>query len=288
MGDGTLTFTDGENGTFRYTVNGITQTKPLVRFVFGAMPTCTWGAQANLALATNYQDMWWASPPPGAESGWGVTLTHQGDLIFVAWFTYDLDGEPLWLTATVRKGAPGVYSGEINRTTGPAFSATPWDKNTVTATKIGDLTITFANGNHASFHYTLTLGGVAIDQTKTIERFVFRAPGTMCAEAGGGVETAEGIWRGTTNQGQAVTIVILDDGTFYIVFSAQGTTTEAGVLHGSGSSVNGVFTAASVKEYPMSPSAPPFLGEVATIHGTYVSAHNAAVDLRIQFGDSVV
>ena len=33
VGDGTLTFTDGENGTFRYTVNGITQTKPLVRSV---------------------------------------------------------------------------------------------------------------------------------------------------------------------------------------------------------------------------------------------------------------
>ena len=179
VGDGTLTFTDGEHGTFRYTVNGTPQTKSLARFVFGPMPTCTWGAQANLALATNYQDMWWNAPAE-SESGWGATLTHQGDIIFVAWFTYDLDGKPLWLTATVRKGAPGVYSGEINRTTGPAFSAAPWDKNTVTPTKVGDLTITFANGNHASFHYTLNLGGVAIDQTKTIERFVFLAPGTMC------------------------------------------------------------------------------------------------------------
>jgi hypothetical protein len=286
VGDATLTFADAENGMFRYTVNGVTQTKPLVRFAFGPMPTCTWGALADLSLATNYQDMWWASPPPGAESGWGVTLTHQGDVIFVAWFTYDLDGKPLWLSATVRKVAPGVYTGAIHRTTGPAYSATPWNPNTVTDATIGELTITFANGNRASFHYTLSLGAppVAIDQTKTIERFVFRAPGTVCAEAAGGVATAEGIWRGTTNQGQAVTIVILDDGTLYIVFSAQGTTTEAGVLHGSGTSVNGNFNATSVKEYPLSPTQPPFLGGATAIHGTYVPRST----LQLTIGSSSV
>jgi hypothetical protein len=58
----------------------------------------------------------------------------------------------------------------------------PWDQSTVTDAAIGDLTITFANGNHASFHYALGLGTptVAIDQTKTIERFVFQPPGTVC------------------------------------------------------------------------------------------------------------
>lgn len=34
--------------------------------------------------------------PAGAESGWGVNFTHQGDTIFATWFTYD-DGTPLWL-----------------------------------------------------------------------------------------------------------------------------------------------------------------------------------------------
>jgi hypothetical protein len=182
VGDGTLTFSDVNNGTFRYTVNGITQTKTLVRQVFGAVPGCIWGAQPNLALAANFQDLWWASPPPGLESGWGVNFTHQGDIIFVTWFTYDFDGKPLWLTATVRKSAPGVYTGDVFRTTGPSFSAMPWDKSTVTVTKVGELTLTFANGNSASFHYTLTLGTppVAIDQTKQVVRQVFRVPGTVC------------------------------------------------------------------------------------------------------------
>jgi len=182
VGDGTLTFSDVNNGTLRYTVNGITQTKTLVRQVFGTVPVCTFGAQSNLGLATNFQDLWWAAPPPGVESGWGVNFTHQGDIIFATWFTYDFDGKPLWLSATVRKGASGVYTGAIYRTTGPAFSAQPWNKATVTLAQVGDLTITFANGNAATFRYTLALGNppVAVDQTKQVTRQVFRTPGTAC------------------------------------------------------------------------------------------------------------
>ena len=53
--------------------------------MFGPEPTCAWGRSLNLARATNYQDLWW-NP---AESGWGVNFTHQGDIIFATWFTYD-------------------------------------------------------------------------------------------------------------------------------------------------------------------------------------------------------
>ena len=78
--------------------------------MFGPLPTCTFGAQPNLALATNYQDLWYAAPAE-SEAGWGVNFTHQGDIIFATWFTYDVDGTPLWLVATVNKTAPGVYTG---------------------------------------------------------------------------------------------------------------------------------------------------------------------------------
>ena len=84
--------------------------------------------------------------------------------------------------AAARKGASGVYTGAIYRTTGPAFSAQPWNKATVTLAQVGDLTITFANGNAATFRYTLALGNtpVAVDQTKQVTRQVFRTPGTAC------------------------------------------------------------------------------------------------------------
>ena len=184
VGTGTLTFTDADNGTFQYTVNkggSVTQTKTLVRQVFGPLPTCVWGAQPNLALATNYQDLWWKSPA-ASESGWGINFNHEGDTIFATWFTYNRDGTPLWLVVTATKTAPGVYSGDLFQTSGPPFSATPFNPAMVVSTKVGTATFTFADGNNAMFGYTVQLSGMTspVTQSKAITREIFAGPGTVC------------------------------------------------------------------------------------------------------------
>ena len=76
-----------------------------------------------------------------------------------------------------------LYAGTVYRTTGPALSAMSGDKNQVVATPVGNLALDFTDGNHASFHYTLTLGTPprTVDQTKQVTREVFRRPGTECA-----------------------------------------------------------------------------------------------------------
>jgi hypothetical protein len=144
------------------------------------MPVCTFAAQPNLALATNYQDVWWAAG--AGESGWGVSFTHQGDVIFATWFTYDFDGMPLWFSVTAPKISAGVYGGTLYRTTGPAFNAVPFNPMNVAYTPVGNLTLTFADGNNATFAYAVTQGTppVAVIQTKQLTRQVFRAPGTVC------------------------------------------------------------------------------------------------------------
>lgn len=175
VGSGTLTFADTDNGTFAYTVNGVSQVKAITRQVFGPLPTCRFGVQPDLAAATNYQDLWW-NAPPGSESGWGLNVAHQGDTLFVTWFTYDVDGSPMWLSATAQKSAAATYSGALYRTRGPAFSAVPWSPAAVVVTQVGSVTLTFADGNHASFAYTVN----AVTQTKQITRQIFQAPGTVC------------------------------------------------------------------------------------------------------------
>jgi hypothetical protein len=176
VGTGTLTFTDVDNGTFDYTVNGINQTKAITRQLFATpVPTCTFGLHSNLAAATNYQDLWWAAPA-GSESGWGISFTHQGNIIFATWFTYDQNGAPLWMIVTATQGTPGVYAGTLYTTTGPPFSAVPFNPASVTLTAVGTASFTFADGNHASFAFTVN--GVA--QTKQITRQIFRPPGTLC------------------------------------------------------------------------------------------------------------
>jgi len=175
VGTGELTFNDANNGTFAYTVNGVSQVKAITREVFGPLPTCRFGIQADLGKATNYQDLWW-NAPAGSESGWGLNITHQGDILFVTWFTYDLDGTPLWLSATAQKTAAATYSGTLCRTTGPAFDAAPWNPSAVNVTQVGTATLTFANGNHATFAYTVN----GISRAKQITREIFRTPGTVC------------------------------------------------------------------------------------------------------------
>jgi hypothetical protein len=181
VGNGTLSFTSPSAGTFSYTVNGVTQTKAIVPQAFGPLPACVWGAQADLTKATNYQDLWWAAPAE-SESGWGVNLTQQGTTIFATWFTYDVNRNPVWYSATAAATAtaPNRFTGTLYRTSGPAFSAVPFNPKSVQLTAVGTATFTFTNGNAGTFAYQVNDGPNVATQTKSIVRQVFRPPGTVC------------------------------------------------------------------------------------------------------------
>jgi Subtilase family len=179
VGSATLTFSDVNNATFAYEVNGVAQTKSITRQVFGPVPTCVWNAQPNLALATNFQDLWWAAPA-GVESGWGINFAQEGNIIFGTWFTYNSDGSPLWLSVTALNVAQDVFGGTLYSTTGPPFSAAPFLPTNVNQTPVGTATFSFVNGNSGTFSYTVNGLGSPVTQTKAITRQVFRTPGTMC------------------------------------------------------------------------------------------------------------
>lgn len=174
VGTGTLTFSDLNDGTFAYTVNGFAQTKSITREAFAPLPVCA-TATGSLEAATNYTDLWWAAPA-GSESGWGINLTQEGSTIFATWFTYDFDETPMWLVATAPETSPGVYSGALYRTVGPAFNAVPFSPAAVVATVVGSITFTFSDGNHASFAYLAD----GVSQIKALTREVFQPPGTVC------------------------------------------------------------------------------------------------------------
>jgi hypothetical protein len=180
VGSGTLTFSDANNGSFTYTVNGISQTKPITRETFGVLPNCTSVAQANPVLATNYQDLWW-NAPAGSEAGWGINLVHEADTIVATWFTYDLDRSPMWLVVAANKTAPASYAGQLYRATqGPPFNAVPFPPlgapGGAQGSVVGMATFDFLDGNTATFSYTVN----GVTQTKAITREVFAPPGTTC------------------------------------------------------------------------------------------------------------
>jgi len=172
VGSVTLSFSDANNGNFTYTLNGITQTKPIIRQIFGNhVPTCISGGTP--APPFNFQDLWYRSPAE-SESGWGVNITHQDDILFATWFTYGADGKGLWLVMpSGNKTATNTYSGALFRTTGAPFNA--YDATKLAFTQVGSATFAFTDFSHGTFTYTV--GNVT--QSKPITRQVFRTP-TVC------------------------------------------------------------------------------------------------------------
>jgi lysyl endopeptidase len=171
VGTMTVTFAGTGQGTLVYTVNGTSVTKSIQREVFSTPPTCIF-TTASRASATNYQDLWWAGQ---AESGWGVNFTHQGTIIFATLFTYASDNRGLWLVATMNKQADGSFSGDLLRTTGPAFNAVPWAPP-ITFTTVGTMRAAFSDGITGTLTYSVD--GVPV--TKAIQREVFGTAPSVC------------------------------------------------------------------------------------------------------------
>jgi len=56
----------------------------------------------------------------------------------------------------------------------------PFNPDAVARTPVGTATVTFINGNAATFSFQVSDGMKSTMQTKSIVRQVFRPPGTVC------------------------------------------------------------------------------------------------------------
>ncbi|HET9577117.1 MAG TPA: hypothetical protein VFP44_04775 [Usitatibacter sp.] len=144
---------------------------------------------ASAQMQPNYEGLWWNSPA-GSESGWGINITHQGDILFATWFTYDAEGKGMWLVVPSAQLQPNMndgggygysmgppvyeYMGSIYRTTGPAFNAATFDPHAVTVTAVGDADFQFTASGQATFSYTVN----GVSGTKSLTRQVFATPPT--------------------------------------------------------------------------------------------------------------
>lgn len=81
------------------------------------------GAWASGPL-TNFTGLWW-NPE---ESGWGLGVDHQGDIVFSTVFTYDSSGKPTWYVMSRMEKEPlNPVRGPVDNYMGPVFRATAID-----------------------------------------------------------------------------------------------------------------------------------------------------------------
>ncbi len=153
-------FTDPSHATMSYTVNGLSRTVGIVRQLFASGAT---------APAIDYTDLWWASPA-GSEGGWGMAISHQFNVMFLAWFVYDATGKPVWYVASdceVSVSGNGC-TGALYTVAGPPFGPT-FDASQVHATQVGQVTVIFSGPNDGTLSYTVG----STTATKAITRQIF-------------------------------------------------------------------------------------------------------------------
>ncbi len=139
------------------------------KFLTAALAWLITGTCAASA-GTNFSDQWW-NPN---ESGWGISVLQQADIVFVDIFVYDATGQPTWYTAaaTQQAGPQGhiAFTGDLLRTTGPWFGAPSFNPDSVAYRKVGTLSFDAVTVDTATLTYVVD--GVVV--TKPITRQLWK------------------------------------------------------------------------------------------------------------------
>ena len=166
-------------------------------------------AQAGASSVTvDASDIWWDSN----ESGWGLNVVQQYDVLFMTFFVYGPDNKPVWYVAPntgyVRNS---VFTGPLYRTTGP-WIGTIFTPNTVGVTQVGSATFTYRFIGSATLNYTVD--GVQV--TKALTRQNWRG------------NPLSGTYDGAIKQVQSGCTTASNAGTFIIPARIQVTESNFG------------------------------------------------------------
>ena len=115
-------------------------------------------------------DLWWNS----AQSGWGVNVIQQNDVIFLTFFVYGPNLNPVWYTADGHlEGTTNgvlVYTGALYETHGPWLADNFFDPARVVYRQVG--TVTFRLNSIRSATLVYSVDGLTIQ--KQLTRFTWR------------------------------------------------------------------------------------------------------------------
>jgi len=165
-----------------------------------------------------YQTALWWNP---SESGWGLNLNHQGGTLFGTLFTYDAARAPLWLvmSAGAMQADGQSFTGDLYRTTGPAFNANPFTPiGAGNVTRVGSMTVSFSEANAGMLRYDVN--GVQV--TKAIQRQVFGTRAANCLPTTDTRSTAanyQDLWWNASESGWGLNVTHQDNTLFATLFT---------------------------------------------------------------------
>jgi hypothetical protein len=219
------------------------------------------------ANATSYSidftDLWWNSPD-ASESGWGVNVVQQSEILFVTFFLYGPDNTARWYVASSVAPTPTPnpagtlrFSGTLYQTTGPWFG-TNFNPADVRVSTVGTVTLTFNSPDTGTLAYTIGTTTVV----KAIMRQGFRTNSVAGTYIGGmfvtGSSCNPSVYNGATNLLGAMTVTqavgqIAFKVDFQVDSATNGSCTFAGAYAQNGRMANvsqGNFSCTPVSALP--------------------------------------
>ena len=145
VGRGTFAFADANIATFSYTLNGVAGVKNITRQVF---------ATGSTPPAVDYTSLYWASPA-NSESGWGVSLTQQFGIIFVALYTYDANKKPIWYVVTNCPVVGNGCTGLLYQVNGGRIPTDAWGTPALDVKPVGNMTLSFTDASNGTMSFTI-------------------------------------------------------------------------------------------------------------------------------------
>ena len=156
-GTATLTFAaDTQSVRFDFAMGNQVVSKQMVRFS---------NIPEGYRDGSNYRGLWWNAN----ESGWGLTMQHYYNSLFVAWFTYNPDGSQVWVTLQGSWTSATTYEGKLYQVKQAPWNPASFNPSATQVTEVGTAKLTFTDVNRATFDYTLK----GVTGKKLIEKFEF-------------------------------------------------------------------------------------------------------------------
>ena len=158
-GNAVIRFSSRTTATLTATIDGIKTVKEIVRQPSGA---------PNFASIPSVGDLWWVGE---RENGWGINIAQNQHTLFSVWYSYGLDGLPLWTVMPGGTWTGNTYTGAMYSVTGSPWVGTIYDPKRKAVTAVGTISLQFATPNTATMTYNFTAGAFAgTTQSKQIVR----------------------------------------------------------------------------------------------------------------------
>ena len=114
---------------------------------------------------TDYEDIWYNAPAE-SQSGWGVNIAQQGEVLFATMFIYGSDNTPRWYVSTLQSAGDNVtFHGDLLGIGTGTYFAAPW-AGIANVQTVGTMSFVFASATTGTMTYTVNGASV----TKSIVR----------------------------------------------------------------------------------------------------------------------